>query len=256
MTWHAGDMRRLGKARRHARGKKVNQGKRMERGVAKGLDQYDFQVSIADSINEITHEREHAAYERERMMRTIGRVREEREGLENLGLDETEAVEYVMWLSREECVKEVGVKVGTKAGEEVHEGDLENLLGDTFTPDTGSTSERAAQAISSLAEEDFLPVPRRSASGSPTPSNSSPSTSLLDSESGSVWGSVSAHLSFSTPSLERERRQSRSVWGSGQGASSSGTSASVLAPGWGDDDDLRFAIELSLAEAQSRGDVL
>lgn len=256
MTWHAGDMRRLGKARCHARGKKVNQGKRMERGVAKGLDQYDFQMSIADSISEITHEREHAAYERERMMRTIGRVREEREGLENLGLDETEAVEYVMWLSREESVKEVGEKVETKAGEEVHEGDLENLLGDTFTPDMGSTSERAAQAISSLAEEDFLPVPRRSASESPTPSNSSPSTSLLDSESGSVWGSVSAHLSFPTPSLERERRQSRSVWGSGQGASSSGTSASVLAPGWGDDDDLRFAIELSLAEAQSRGDVL
>ncbi|KAI6011433.1 hypothetical protein EDC04DRAFT_3094687 [Pisolithus marmoratus] len=251
MTWKSSDTGRLGKARRRARGKKVCQGRRMEGGVAKGLDHYDFQMSITDSISEIVHERECAAYERERMTRIIERVREEREGMENLGLDETEAIRYVMWLSREEYVKEVEERIGTETGEESYEGNPDYLHGDAPTPDMEATSERT----SSSAEEEFPPIPQRNPSGSSTTSNSSPSTSVSASTSGSVWGSAPAWGSL-MPSSGRERCQSLIAQGNSQVSPSSGAGASSMASGWGNDDDLRFAIELSLVEAKSRGDVV
>ncbi|KAI6020627.1 hypothetical protein EDC04DRAFT_3093059 [Pisolithus marmoratus] len=203
----------------------VCQGRRMEGGVAKGLD----------SISEIVHERECAAYERERMTRIIERVREEREGIENLGLDETEAI-------REEYVKEVGERVGTETGEEFYEGDPDYLHGDAPTPGMEATSERT----SSSAEEEFPPIPQRNPSGSSASSNSSPSTSVSASSSGSVWGSAPA---WGSP------MPSSGPQGNSQVSPSSSADASSMASGWGNDDDLRFAIELSLAEAKSRGDV-
>lgn len=250
MTWISADIGRSGKWKRHARGKKVCRGKQMEKGVAKGLDRHDFQTSITDSISEIAHERE---LERERIMRNKVRVREEREGLENLGLDETEAVQYVMWLSREEYLKEARERLGTGPREEVYEGDFSSFPDMTTTPIMDSMLERAAGT--SLASSEFPPILRTSTSGSSTASNLSSSSPASVSKTGSVWGSASV-WGPSTLSAEGEYHQLWSARGSGQGSPSSGAGSSVIAPGWGDDDDLRFAIELSLAEANSRGDVL
>lgn len=250
MTWISADIGRSGKWRRRARGKKVYRGKQMEKGVAKGLDRHDFQTSIRDSISEIAHERE---LEREWIMRNKVRVREEREGLENLGLDETEAVQYVMWLSREEYLKGAQERPGTGPREDVSEGDFNNFPDMASIPNMDSMLERAGGTT--LVSSEFPPILRTSTSGSSTASNLSPSTPASVSKTDSVWGSASV-LRPSTLSAGGEYHQLWSACGSGQGSPSSGAGSSVIATGWRDDDDLRFAIELSLAEANSCGDVL
>ncbi|KAI9061901.1 hypothetical protein FKP32DRAFT_1575110 [Trametes sanguinea] len=90
MAWKAGPVGRPGM---HGKGKTLRSAKTS--GTAKWHQQMEMHRDIAESRRELEEEQAHTR-------RTFGRQREQLSTLANLGLDEVEAVEYVLMLSRDE----------------------------------------------------------------------------------------------------------------------------------------------------------
>ncbi|KAG1750392.1 uncharacterized protein EDB91DRAFT_1234974 [Suillus paluster] len=302
MSWKVGQVhgRDAPHKSKHSRAKKNP--------ISKGQQRYDLNKDINESRRELEHEK---AYTRH----TMGREREQRSTLNMLGLSESEAVEYVLMLSREE---EERRRLSHTIDEGVFEGDFED---ETFLPVTSSSSTthgplspgsnqssssslyshrsraypRAARPVTNekvQVSPPFVPEPMEagvtisplriptSLPGSSTATRSLPDVVRSTSSSYEHFPSISSSISSSTSSLEHVRpawsTPSRSA-PSSNGSSSphidtpilrSLSSASVdihdrrfeeelQMPLDLDevDDDLKFAMELSLAEARSRGEV-
>ncbi|KAG1816768.1 WD40-repeat-containing domain protein [Suillus subaureus] len=272
--------------------------------TSKGQQRYNLHKVINESKRELEEDNTYARH-------TMGRESEQRSTLNVLGLSESEAVEYVLMLSREE---EEHRRVSHTLDEGVFEVDFED---ETFLPVASSsltaggsanqsspssiysrTYPRAALPMTNKKVQVspvFVPEPMEagvtisplriptSLPGSSTGTRSLPEVARSASSSFEHFPSISSSISSSTSSLEHIR----SAWStplrsppSSHGASSPhvGTpilrtsSASfsssmeihdrrsegeLLAPLDSDemDEDLKFAIELSLAEARSRGEV-
>ncbi|KAG6335102.1 hypothetical protein ID866_3991, partial [Astraeus odoratus] len=82
-------------------------------------EQYELQKDISESFEQFEYEKDYAN-------RLIGREREQRLALDALGLSESEAVQYLLILSRDESESR---QQSTGVGEEVYEGDFDDLLG-------------------------------------------------------------------------------------------------------------------------------
>lgn len=271
--------------------------------ISKGQQRYDLHKVINESKRELAEENAYARH-------TMGREREQRSTLNVLGLSESEAVEYVLMLSREE---EERRRISHTIDEGVFEVDFED---ETFLPVGSSSSTvhgsanqsspsslydyysraypRAARPITNekvQVSPVFVPEPMEagvtisplristSLPGSSTDTRSSPEVGRSTSSSFEHFPSISSSISSSTSSLERIR----SAWSTPlrsppssphvgtpilRTSSASFSSASLeihdrrsegelRTPLDLDemDDDLKFAIALSLAEARSRGEV-
>ncbi|KAG1853158.1 WD40-repeat-containing domain protein [Suillus subalutaceus] len=254
--------------------------------ISKGQQRYDLHKVINESKRELAEENAYARH-------TMGREREQRSTLTVLGLSESEAVEYVLMLSREE---EEHRRVSHTLDEGVFEVDFED---ETFLPlaSSSSTAHGSANQSSPSSLSDycshaypraarpmtnekvqvspvFVPEPMEAGvtisplriptflpSSSPG-TRSSPEVARSTSSSFEHFPSISTSISSSTSSLERIR----SAWSTPLRASFSSASMEIH-DRWPEgefrapldldemDDDLKFAIELSLAEARSRGEV-
>lgn len=289
------------------------------------LEQLEMQQAILESKKLLKEESEH-------VQRVYGRERGQRAKLDKLGLDETEAVEYLMMLSRDEAA-ERGVadqQIAAFIEEGVFEGDFDDLLHhsthastSTDRPDFPSVSSPSASP--SHRFRIGKPIPRTSLPAStpgvkessqkklqenpehtgikpddepssPSPGGVSPrddprfpaistsagtntntsptpvrsttraTTSGVAGSSSSSSGGGSAPLSTSSRSTDSTRAP---AWGTplarspphSRGSSVRSTSPWSRARSGGEsggdeemDADLKFALELSLAEAMSRGE--
>ncbi|KAI8992769.1 WD40-repeat-containing domain protein [Trametes punicea] len=139
MAWKAGPVGRPGM---HGKGKTLRNAR--SSGAAKWQQQMEMYRDIADSRREIEEERAHTR-------RTFGREREQLSTLANLGLNEVEAVEYVLMLSRDEEEARWQRAVQSSAFEEddgVFMADFEDIPTPMATPSTMFGSE-SSSAISS-----------------------------------------------------------------------------------------------------------
>ncbi|KAF9074445.1 hypothetical protein BDP27DRAFT_1416325 [Rhodocollybia butyracea] len=105
--------------------KRKKMGKKKTRGtvIAKGHEKLLFDQLITESIDE--HDQEH-----QYVQKVHGREREHRENLDRLGLDEIEAVEYVLMLSRDEALAQAGESRGHNhafSDDGVFEGDFDDI---------------------------------------------------------------------------------------------------------------------------------
>ncbi|KAG2078530.1 hypothetical protein BDR04DRAFT_998038 [Suillus decipiens] len=276
--------------------------------ISKGQQRYDLHKVINESKRELEQERSYARH-------TMGREREQRSTLNMLGLSESEAVEYVLMLSREE---EEHHRAPHIVDEGVFEADFED---ETFLPTASSPSimygyanqpspssiydhhsgtyPRAARLLTNekvQVSPVFVPEPMEagvtisplriptSLPGSSTGTRSLPEMARSTSSSIEHFPSISSSISSSTSSLEHIR----SAWSTplrspppSHGASSPYVGAPILRTSSASfssasmenhgrhseeelrtplnldemDEDLKFVIELSLAEARSRGEV-
>ncbi|EIN05759.1 hypothetical protein PUNSTDRAFT_106754 [Punctularia strigosozonata HHB-11173 SS5] len=318
LAWKAGPVSRRKTGRWNISGmKKTKSGGAM----AKWHQQYELKRDIADS-------RRALAEEQSKKRAIYGREREQRNTLDHLGLNEVEAVEYVLMLSRDEEERRRVARGGYDEG--VFEGDFDEdaVTSDRDTPSPISPSERRLSQSSTenkyarasppssstkvQVSPRFRPEPMEAGfSGSPLPSSRSlpvgggagavsmsrlPSIEdggefppVIASSVSSASGTPSSSLAggFSGPGSPAVARSAgRSAWSMGSpfqrpasvagspesmrglparaidGASSSQGAASFLSttkPAAADEDEdeeLKFVLELSLAEARSRGEVV
>ncbi|KAJ7077305.1 hypothetical protein B0H15DRAFT_789790 [Mycena belliarum] len=151
MAWRAGPVPRGGLKMRGAPGKKRDQ--RM--GTSKYYQQLELKQAVVESRHMLDEESRH-------VQRAYGREREQRARLETLGLDEVEAVEYVLMLSREEAIeRERALGEGAPVDQGVFDFD-----------DEGSTLASADTAGSTRSPSPTSPwdspsTPPRSVSSSP-----------------------------------------------------------------------------------------
>ncbi|KAF7376465.1 hypothetical protein MSAN_00062100 [Mycena sanguinolenta] len=261
-------------------------GKKKERAVT---SKYHQQLEMHQDIVESRHLlEEESAY----VQRAYSREREQRARLETLGLDEVEAVEYILMLSREEALERERIAAAQAIDEGVFEGDFDDditrptqrpvsptsstssspLLSTPSSPPRMSTPSSAPRP-SGTDTRSGRPIPRASSSNAkiqvsppfraeatkalfepspprrdvpppatlfpPVSSSVSPRSSAAASPAKSAWSSPLPRSPAASPgtSVASVGRVSRSI-------SSSFASSDM-------DDDLRLAIELSLAEALS-----
>ncbi|KAG2133795.1 WD40-repeat-containing domain protein, partial [Suillus bovinus] len=266
--------------------------------IPKGQQRYDLHKVINESKREL--EQENACKQR-----TMGQKSKQLSALNMLGLSESEAVEYVLMLSREE---EEHRRLSRTIDEGVFEGDFEDetLLSVASTSSTvyGSALPASNQSFPSFRYDRhsrtypratrpatnekvqvspvFIPEPMEagvtisplriptSLPGALTGTRSLPEVTHSLSSSFEHFPSISSSISSSTSSLEHVR----SAWSIP--LRSPGSSPHAATPIFRTssasmdnhvrrseeelrvldlDEDLRFAIELSLAEARSRGEV-
>ncbi|KAJ7130828.1 hypothetical protein C8R43DRAFT_896155 [Mycena crocata] len=158
LAWRAGPVPRGGfKTRPGAPGKKKEQ----RAGQSKYYQQLEMHQAIVESRRVLEEENQH-------VQRAYGREREQRARLETLGLDEVEAVEYVLMLSREEAIER---ERGAAIDEGVFEGEFDAEPG--FGPATSARSLSPALSTSSPPPTSApSSPPRASAAGRPIPSPS------------------------------------------------------------------------------------
>ncbi|KAF7357686.1 hypothetical protein MVEN_00814200 [Mycena venus] len=114
MAWRAGPVPKGGFKTRGTPGKKK------ERAVT---SKYHQQLEMHQAIVESRHLlEEESAY----VQKAYGREREQRARLETLGLDEVEAVEYILMLSREEAIERERIAAAAAIDEGVFEGDFDD----------------------------------------------------------------------------------------------------------------------------------
>ncbi|KAG6865585.1 hypothetical protein C0991_001134 [Blastosporella zonata] len=312
LAWVAGPVSRTGAGGvrgRHSSGT-IGKKKKDRIGIAKYLKQVELHETISESQNLLKQESEH-------MQMAHGRVREQYARLETMGLDEAEAVEYVLMISRDEALQRVSTQIP-----DMDEGVFENFDFDdpvqhsinatassstardcsgTRTPKDTWSKPRVEPSpsnekicISPLLRAESMKTgwgdndhtqsppesppssneghfPRMSASASPpAPMShawSASRSSISRTSSRGSQGSVSAQPR-STPESPQSPRSSawtvplRSTGSSAtsvSAASSVGSNRSMGMPVQEDeemDEELKFVLELSLAEARSRGEAL
>ncbi|KAJ7772739.1 WD40-repeat-containing domain protein [Mycena maculata] len=263
MAWRAGPVPKGGFKTRSTPGKKK------ERAVT---SKYHQQLEMHQAIVESRHLLEE---ESSRVQRAYGREREQRARLETLGLDEVEAVEYVLMLSREEAIERE--RSASVIDEGVFEGDFddgESVPARRASPARSASPPSSAPSspprVSSVQSRDARPIPRPSASNSKIqvspPFRAEPSEALfVPSTSPRSIPPTAAHFppisSGTSPrgsAAASPAKSTKSAWSTPLARSpvpSPGTSvsrSSSFAATDGMDEDLRLAIELSLAEAHSR----
>ena len=231
-------------------------------------EQVELSRDISESRRELEDEQTHTR-------RAFGREREQHSVLESLGLNEVEAVDYVLLLSREE---EEARRAQLSAMEE------ENLFAGHFDEDIQTpvitpsnfcegSSNGHSQATSpandtgsrpiSLQDESHFPSMhsspvRRSVSSSPASMRSAWSTPLRSSRSSegpSSPGILATSPVSRIPEPEMSLLSARFAEIS-TSESSPGRSSGAEDKDDDEDEDLRFALELSLAEARSRGEAV
>ncbi|KAK1221355.1 hypothetical protein PQX77_015824 [Marasmius sp. AFHP31] len=121
---------------------------------SKGYNQYALKQLIHESVHEHEKEAEH-------MKKVYGRERQQRHDLEKLGLDEVEAVEYVLMLSRDEALQ--------REREEQQEREVQALLEEGVFEGDFDFGERAGAGPSRS-----VPTPPSSSEGSSSNEGSSP----------------------------------------------------------------------------------
>ncbi|KAF7967108.1 hypothetical protein HWV62_35873 [Athelia sp. TMB] len=318
MAWRAGPVSRRGQS--VIKGKQTKKSKRHT--LAKGYQQLELHRDIIESTKELANEQAH-------VNRSYGREKEQRFTLNNLGLDEVEAVEYVLMLSRDE--QEARRLSPPSADEGVFEPDFDDVtqrqtasvtpaststhsspnsirslpltspstsnrkvsISPRFRPEpleagfsispltidvrafVGSPPIEARSLSMSSANSDQFPPISPPLSNTSTPSTSFVRRSLSGSPKTSriAWADNKKYTPPSSGSSSPQRiTNMTNAWRSSSNATagpsvSPGTSllsadlarhagprgSEALPADFTDmDDDLRYAIELSLAEAQSR----
>ncbi|KAJ6625814.1 hypothetical protein B0H10DRAFT_2000803 [Mycena sp. CBHHK59/15] len=278
MAWRAGPVPKSGGIKA-----KNASGKKKERStVSKYHQQLEMHQAIDDSRHLLEEESKYVqkAYDRER---------EQRARLETLGLDEVEAVEYILMLSREEVIERERTAPAIEEG--VFEADFDDAIDAPRTsPSYSPPSSANSSPPRTSAVQNGRPIPRASPSASSkskiwvsppfrsepmeAPFGSSPSAArdippapahfpALGASSSPRGSPSPAKSAWSTPlsrSLAPSPGSSASrtaSWGVNVGRASGSTSPS-RSLGFKTsrvddddmDDDLRLAIELSLAEAR------
>lgn len=149
MAWMAGPVINRGQStwkRKHIKNSKKN-------GAAKGYQQLELYRDITESRQEIDDQQ---AY----VKRAYGREREQRSTLNNLGLDELEALEYVLMLSRDEAQAR-NMEFPAVSEEGVFEGDFEGV---SVYPTADFPSSSSTRSPLSSLSHTSLPIPRTSPS--------------------------------------------------------------------------------------------
>ncbi|KAK7000703.1 WD40-repeat-containing domain protein [Favolaschia claudopus] len=264
MAWRAGPVPKGGFRTRGAAGKKKERS-----GTSKYHQQLEMHQAIAESQHLLKEEKAH-------VQKAYGRAREQRAQLETLGLDEVEAVDYILMLSREEAMER---ERNATIEEGVFEGDFDGDEAPRVHSTTRSTpSSPEASAPSSpplratrtagvripgkarlsrtpsksnvkVQVSPLLRAESTEASFSPPPSQeTSPPADQFPPMSSSVNSRGSNNSTKGSPR--------KSAWSKRSPAASPRTSVAPderigrsISSSF--DDDLRLAIELSLAEAES-----
>ncbi|KAJ6594264.1 hypothetical protein B0H19DRAFT_1094736 [Mycena capillaripes] len=276
MAWRAGPVPKGGFKARSVPGKKK------ERAVtSKYHQQLEMHQAIVESRHLLEEESAH-------VQRAYGREREQRARLETLGLDEVEAVEYILMLSREEAIERERSAAAQAIDEGVFVGDFDDEViipahhnvsasparsAASSPPSSAPSSPPRASAVDSRKGR---PIPRASPSNAKIqvspPFRAEPVEALFTPSSPSKRGPAPAAAHFPTIGSSVSPRgspaKSKSAWSTplqrrsptaSPGTSVPGTAPISRAPSASlkadddMDDDLRLAIELSLAEALSRG---
>ncbi|KAG5643173.1 hypothetical protein DXG03_001377 [Asterophora parasitica] len=271
MAWKAGPVPRTNPG--GVRGRHNGGGKRKKEkdGPAKYFQQMELNETILESKSILK-------LESDKVKKANDRARAQQARLESMGLDETEAVEYLLMLSRDEALQRENATAS---------------LGDLDAEDVFDFNQSSAHAASSSAmyayegsrtstptiprprlfhshydtqDEDASPPPESpnstdeahfppmSASASPPAAPVTSSRASRSSASGS--GSPKSVESASASAWSIPLRMSLPASTSTSAASSVHSSHSVGPREDGEemDEELKFAIELSLAEARSRGE--
>jgi WD40 repeat protein len=335
LAWRAGPVGRNGSGgvrNRHLPEGKVNRRTRERHTAAKYISKflslfliYNLMFLVQLEMQEtISESRTLLELQSEHVRRANGREREQLAILENMGLDEAGAVEYVLMLSRDEAVRGGGRYSTTNAEEDrataVEEGVFEGDFDDVFThlppnleplgvTSSASSSSSSTRHGASTFHIRGRPIPQVNASKSNQKvqlsppyrpevmeaglfmeTDNTPATHLSSDEShfppitstnigtgGDRRAGNGSKVSVLGPFCEGPSSSSSagsaSAWSTplitsaisrdGSLSPSAGRgSASLPPPRWGPssshaaemDGDLRYAIELSLAEARSRGE--
>ncbi|KZP27980.1 hypothetical protein FIBSPDRAFT_780494 [Athelia psychrophila] len=322
MAWRAGPVSHRGQPLKKGKHPK----KSKSHALAKGYKQLELHKDIAESKKELEHEQTH-------VKRAYGREKEQRSTLDNLGLDEVEAIEYVLMLSRDEeearrpsppASADEGVfetdfddvsprrtNFGASASKSIHSSpnsirsiprtspstsNRKVQMSPHFRPESLEASvsispltvgpvaavgsppiEARSLSVSSIGSDHFPPISPPLSNPS-TPSNSVVHRSLSSSPetSRTAWSNNRRYTppSSSPPSPQIStdltagtgRSASNALGGPSMSPGSSlfsadlarhvesrGSVALAADPADDMDEDLRYAIELSLAEALSRG---
>ncbi|KAJ7293825.1 hypothetical protein C8J57DRAFT_1270108 [Mycena rebaudengoi] len=249
VAWRAGPVPKGGGLKsRHVSGRKK------ERSAA---SKYHQQLEMHQAIVE---SRLLLEEENKSVQKAYGREKEHRAQLETLGLDESEAIEYIMMLSLEEAAerqrntppaREEGVFQGDFDFDDV--SDTPRSSSPSSQSSGGSSPPRPSTSTlaSSSANRD---IPLTPAHFPPISANASPRSS----PGKSAWSSPLAKSPVPSPgSSASHSRAWGGISGRAPGTSVSPPSSLVFhasrnASKDDMDADLRFAIELSLAEARSR----
>ncbi|GLB44562.1 putative ubiquitin-interacting motif containing protein [Lyophyllum shimeji] len=322
LAWKAGPVPKTsagGVRGRHTFGA-VGKKKKDRRDVAKYLQQVELNQTIAESTSMLRQESDY-------MQEANVRAKAQHDHLERLGLSETEALEYVLMLSRDEALQRESAVLADQSGavdEGVFEGDFD-FDDPSFTSDatasssstsltlsrtspthsgfnTPRTGQPISRAASSTSNEKIQISPRLEPepmeAGFETPASSPPqspqstdeahfpairtastppvagsSRSFARSASGNGSGSASSSRAGGSVRGSPQSVKSASAWSvplqipaatrstpSSVSASSSARSSSsysfALQGEDAMDEELKFALELSLAEARSRGEAV
>ncbi|KAI9435835.1 hypothetical protein H4582DRAFT_1968992 [Lactarius indigo] len=239
--------------------------------------------------NEILEAKSRLVEESHKSWRSIGPEREQLKKLQDIGLSEREAVEYTLMLSRDEELQKVQRRIEHVDEQEVIEADessgrqsgpnpLSSSPIDRYSPPPGSSSHGLPVSLAPPPTSNvkvqvsprFHPEPKKAGGlpGSPPDSRSPGSVRSSPSRSRPTLGPTSSRTisskqtSTSTPTKQNAWR--KPLPGTGSSVPSTGPSSLVTpsTPGthWEaeaerigrvEDLELRFALELSLAEAQS-----
>lgn len=277
MSWKAGPVSKIhrgGVRGRHSTG--IAHGKKVKAGTAKFLQQLEINQMITESRYLLSDEKK-------RVPRVLGREEEQQAGLNSLGLTETEALEYVLMLSRDEMNNNSDIIGGTGAGSSqtsitANEGlfkmdfdepstsppilsmrpggplpspphsrdEVSSPYKEIKEADTASEDVGSGSSVSSL--EHF---PLISASTSPVASpvlepaerNKAPSSVSFPSSIVGRPQPLAGKSAWNTPLVKKSPPARTPVFGNPR--------SNEVGSGYGDDvdADLRLAIELSLAEA-------
>ncbi|KAF5375448.1 hypothetical protein D9615_007952 [Tricholomella constricta] len=179
MAWKAGPVPRKGSGGvrgRHSSGS-IGKKKKDRHGVAKYMQQVELNHTISESKSMLKLESDY-------VRRANGRAREQQARLERLGLDEAEAVEYLLMLSRDEALQRENAILGEQSlalEEGVFEGDFDfdESVSDHGRAIASCSSRRTGQPASRYS-------PARSGTSTPTvpylrvpPSNSNDKVLVL-----------------------------------------------------------------------------
>ncbi|KAK0490819.1 WD40-repeat-containing domain protein [Armillaria novae-zelandiae] len=258
MAWKAGVVPRNGSGGVRARNMT---GKKRSKGVtsSKGHAQLDLKASVSESLALLKQEQERAR-------QAHSRERKQRENLENLGLSEVEAVEYLLMLSRDEQAekeREAMNIISARVEEGVFEWDVDDNL--RAGPSAATHRQSATPSLPS-GQISRLSLKGEQTEASSSKDQQSPTPSSLSSEKDFPFVGKSRSASSSAGSISvwdsgsPKRRLANSPWGSPRAGVSAATTPPMAHTSGSpsslynqrqrqEEEDLRLAIQLSLEEA-------